>query len=69
MVFGGYWYTGLWTSQVTNYYLMALPLVVTAIFLGRALNQRLSGRSFLLYVYIGLIAVGVLLLLQSIARR
>lgn len=63
----GYWLTDLWTPAVTHYYLIALPAVAIAIFVGRAVNRRLSGRSFILYVHIGLILVGALLLLQAVA--
>jgi hypothetical protein len=64
---GGYWLAGLWTPAVTRYYLMALPAVAAAIFMGRAVNRRMDAHSFLLYVHIGLIAVGGLLLVQAIA--
>ena len=64
----GYWFKGLWTPAVTHAYLMALPPVVVAIFLGRAVNNRMNGRLFLLYVYLGLIGIGAMLLYQSLAR-
>jgi uncharacterized membrane protein YfcA len=63
----GYWLAGLWTPAVTHHYLTALPVVAVAIVLGRAANRRMAGRSFLLYIHIGLIAVGAVLLGQSIA--
>jgi uncharacterized membrane protein YfcA len=63
----GYGLAGLWTPAVTRAYLMALPAVAAAIFLGRAANRRMSGRSFLLYVHVGLLGVGALLLYQSLA--
>jgi uncharacterized protein len=66
MGMGGYWLAGLWTPAVTRDYLISLPAIVAAIFLGRAVNQRMSGRSFLIYVHIGLIVVGIILLCQSI---
>jgi len=69
MVMGGYWITGLWTSEVTRYYLVSLPEVVVAILLGRAINRRMSGPAFLLYIYMGLMMVGALLLSQSVAQR
>lgn len=62
----GYWMTGLWTSAVTHYYLLSLPVIVVAILLGRELNRRLTGRAFLIYIHLGLIAVGTVLLIQSI---
>ena len=65
VVMCGYWIAGLWTPEVTRYYLLALPAVVAAIFLGRAVNQRLHGRAYLAYVYLGLIAAGAALLLQA----
>jgi uncharacterized membrane protein YfcA len=64
----GYWLTGLWVPAVTHYYLLSLPLAVAAIFLGRVVNQRLQGRSFLLYVHVGLIVVGTTLLIQSVGN-
>lgn len=62
---GGYWLAGLWTLAVTRYYLMSLPVVLAATFLGRIVNRRISGRSFLLYIYIGLLLIGAGLLVQS----
>jgi len=44
---GGYWLAGLWVPSVTRYYLWSLPLMVGAIFLGRALNRRLAAETFL----------------------
>ncbi|MDR3620370.1 MAG: sulfite exporter TauE/SafE family protein [Paludisphaera borealis] len=62
----GYWLAGLWTPPVTRYYLLSLPVVAAAIVLGRMANHRMSGRRFLIYVHIGLLAIGALLLAQSI---
>ncbi|HVC19152.1 MAG TPA: sulfite exporter TauE/SafE family protein [Vicinamibacterales bacterium] len=62
----GYWLTGLWTPLVTRYYLHALPLIVLAIVLGRAINRRLSHQRFLLALHAGLIAVGAILLMQAL---
>ncbi len=67
MGMGGYWLAGLWTPTVTGLYLRALPAVAVAIFLGRAVNQRLNERSFIRYVHIGLLLVGAILLWQSVA--
>lgn len=63
---GGYWLAGLWTPMVTHYYVLSLPAVLAAIFLGRAVNRRMSGRSFLVYVHAGLLVIGAVLLFQSI---
>lgn len=56
---------GLWTADVTHFYVLALPATVAATLLGRALNRRLSGDSFHRYVYIGLLGIGALLLAQA----
>ena len=61
----GYISAGLWTSAVTRYYLLSLPGVVIAIFLGRLLNHRIENDAFLKVIYVGLIAIGVALLAQA----
>ena len=65
---GGYWLAGLWTPAVTRYYLWSLPLALAAIFLGRAINRRMTGRSFLRFVHVGLLVVGAVLLMQALTR-
>ncbi len=62
----GYWMRGLWVPAVTHYYLISLPAAAPAILLGRVLNRRLEGESFLRYVYSGLACVGAMLLIQAI---
>lgn len=64
----GYWLKGLWVPEVTHYYLLSLPVMLPAIFLGRWLNHRLNGEMFLKYVYAGLCVVGVILLAQAFQR-
>jgi uncharacterized membrane protein YfcA len=64
----GYWFAGLWVPAVTHYYLLSLPAALPAIFLGRVLNHRLQGDSFLVYVHGGLLCVSVLLLAQAIRQ-
>jgi uncharacterized membrane protein YfcA len=64
----GYWMKGLWTPAVTHYYLLSLLAVVPAIPLGRVLNHRMRGETFLKYVYAGLVVVGGLLLVQAVGR-
>jgi uncharacterized membrane protein YfcA len=61
----GYVWAGLWTSAVTRYYLLSLPGVIIAIFLGRLLNNRMENDAFLKVIYIGLIAIGIALLAQA----
>lgn len=62
----GYWLTGLWRTEVTRYYLMSLPAVLVATFLGRAANGRIDARSFSRCVHLGLLFVAVMLLVQSL---
>ncbi len=62
----GYLSAGLWTRTVTHDYLLCLPAVLPAILMGRAINHRLPPRAFSRYVYVGLAAVGLALLLQSL---
>jgi len=64
----GYWLAGLWVWEVTRLYLLSLPAVLVAIVVGRAINRRMSGESYLKYVYVGLLAIGTVLLAQA-ARK
>jgi uncharacterized membrane protein YfcA len=61
----GYSMAGLWTPAVNRLYLFSLPGVLVAIVLGRIINRRIHASRFLYYVYAGLIATGVVLLLQA----
>jgi hypothetical protein len=56
----------LWTREVTCDYLLCLPAVIPAVFLGRVINRRISTEAFSKYVYIALAAVGLALLMQSL---
>ena len=62
----GYWYKGLLNSAVIHYFLICIPVIIPAIFLGRYLNHRLKEGTFLNYIYIGLICIGLLLLIQPL---
>lgn len=62
----GYAFTGLWTSTVSRYFLLSLPLALIAIFLGRTVHRRLSSRRFLIAVNVGLVLIGALLLRQAL---
>lgn len=64
----GYWRLGLWGPPVTRYFLLSLPVAVASILLGRLVNRRLAGRSFIRYVHVALIAIGIALLIQSLVR-
>jgi len=62
----GYWLAGLWAPVVTHYYLVTLPATLIATWIGRALNARLRDRSFLRWVYAGLLLTGLALLVQAV---
>lgn len=68
IVMSGYWAAGLWTSTVSRFYLLSLPFIIVAVFLGRAINRRLSSGRFVLFVHAGLIAVAAVLLAQALSR-
>ena len=61
----GYFWDGLWSRELTHYYLLSLPAAIPAIWLGRVANRRLSMEIFFKYVYGGLIVIGILLLSQA----
>jgi uncharacterized membrane protein YfcA len=61
----GYWLSGLWTPEVTRFYLLALPAILVAIFAGRMINQRIHASHFTRIVHIGLLAIGTVLLIQA----
>jgi uncharacterized protein len=63
---GGYWLAGLWIHTVTRYYLLSLPVTFLGIFLGRIINRRFRDDDFLRYLYLGLGAIGALLLIQAL---
>jgi len=62
----GYFLAGLWTPAVNHYYLSSLPAVVLGTLGGRIIGRRIKAERFRLYVYSGLIAIGVVLLFQAI---
>lgn len=61
----GYSVAGLWTPAVSRFYLLSLPFVILATFIGRVINRRIGPQRFLLYVHIGLIVIGLVLLSQA----
>lgn len=65
LIMAGYWFAGLWTSEVTRYYLLSLPVMIPAIFLGRAANRRMRGPGFIFTVHLGLILTGLVLFVQA----
>jgi uncharacterized membrane protein YfcA len=65
----GYYFAGLWVPVVTHFYLISLPVVLPTIFLGRWLNHRMRGDTFLHYIHVGLICIGLTLLAQLVISR
>ena len=63
----GFAVNGLVTGTVLRYLAYCLPAIVPAVFLGRYLNRRLERASFFKYVYAGLIGVGTLLVVFTLA--
>jgi uncharacterized protein len=63
----GFAVNGLVTWTVLRDFLVCLPAVIPAVFLGRRLNRRLQGASFFRYVYAGLIVAGTLLVVFTCA--
>jgi uncharacterized membrane protein YfcA len=64
-VMAGYWVAGLWVWAVTRYFLLSLPVAAVSIVLGRAINRRLAGQRFLVYVHAALLLIGITLLTQA----
>ena len=64
----GYWLAGLWVAAVTHYYLVCLPVLLPAVWLGRMVNHRLDDGAFLKYVYVGLAGIGAVLLAESVRK-
>lgn len=65
----GYFAKGLITSDVLEYFLISLPAVFPAIFLGRYLNRKIKDNSFFKYVYFGLIVIGLFLIINSLLTK
>lgn len=62
----GFWSAGLWTRPVTHAYITSLPAMLPAVFLGRAINRRITGDAFVKYVYGGLLLIGATLLVEAL---
>ena len=65
----GYWSAGLWTRAVTREFLFSIPVMIPAVFLGRAINRRFSDASFLRYVYGGLVLIGGMLFIEAVTHH
>jgi uncharacterized membrane protein YfcA len=61
----GHWSTDLWTSEMMVLYAICLPFILLSIFLGSRLHKRIPKGRFDAYVYYLLIAVSLILLIQT----
>jgi uncharacterized membrane protein YfcA len=62
----GYSLKGLLTATVLKYFLISLPAIIPAVFLGRYFNFKLKDDSFFKYIYWGLILTGIFLIVNSL---
>jgi uncharacterized membrane protein YfcA len=65
----GYWSAGLWTRTVTREFLLSVPVMLPAVFLGRAINHRFSGAAFLKSIYGGLVLIGGMLFVEAVTHH
>lgn len=65
----GYAVKGLVQWAVLKYFLLCLPAIIPAIFLGRYLNHKLHGNHFFRWIYWGLIFIGLLLICITAFNR
>jgi uncharacterized membrane protein YfcA len=62
----GYCVKDVVTTEVLGYFLKSIPVIIPSIYIGRWLNHRIKSESFFSYVYVGLIALGLLAILDTI---
>ncbi|MEA3224608.1 MAG: sulfite exporter TauE/SafE family protein [Planctomycetota bacterium] len=62
----GHFIGGFWTKTVLLNYLLSLPVILVAIFLGGRLNRRIPKAKFDNYVYMSLVILGTCLLISTI---
>lgn len=66
MIVGGHAAVGLWTRQVGQLYLLALPVALASLWLGNRIHRRLSPKRFAKGVYLLLAAIAVMLLVRTV---
>ena len=62
----GHLIAGNFTKIVMKYYLMTFPVFLGAIILGSFLNKRINKESFIKYIYLLLIIIGVSLIVKTV---
>lgn len=58
----GYWFHGILSYRVFRCFLISIPVMLPAIYIGNYLNGKLKAGAFLKYVHFVLIGIGVILL-------
>lgn len=61
----GYYFKDLITEEVVLYFLKSIPVMIPAIYIGRWLNHRIEHKKFFIYVYIGLIIIGLVCIINT----
>jgi len=63
---GGYLSKGLIDLHTVHCFIYSIPAIIPAIYIGRYFNKRLKDRKFYIYVYGGLILIGMVLIINSL---
>jgi uncharacterized membrane protein YfcA len=66
LILAGHGVTGLWTTRVLSSYLLALPIVLAAVWLGHVAHRRIPAGRFDRAVYALLLLLGGMLLIQTL---
>jgi uncharacterized membrane protein YfcA len=66
MIIIGHFFVGLWTQEVLLKYIIALPFILLAIYLGALVNKRIHKDRFNIYIFSILLLAGVLLIIKNI---
>lgn len=66
IIVAGHGLGGLWTSEVGWYFLLSLPLLPLAIWIGNRINRTFRPGRFDQYIYILLILVGAILFIRTV---
>jgi uncharacterized membrane protein YfcA len=65
----GHGLAGLWTAEVVRSYLLSLPIIMLAIFIGGWLHRRIPRERFTPFVHIMLVIIGIFLLMTSLISK
>lgn len=62
----GHAVAGMWTREVLHLYMLAVPFVLTAFWIGNRISQRIAPERYRRFVYGALIVLGLTLVLRSL---